>query len=178
MFMEIVELLAERLKQNPDSVGVCGNVFRACPPASEVAVAATEKQLGFNLPQTLRRIYLKVANGGFGPGYGVMGVAGGFADDLGHTVGDLFEVYRRGDPEDPEWNWPERFLPICHWGCVVYSALDCRDEQTAVYLVDVSGKEPGEPMDKIIKLQTDALERWLRDWLEGKDLWASYRSRS
>lgn len=29
-----------------------------------------------NLPETLRKIYLCVANGGFGPGYGVIGVEG------------------------------------------------------------------------------------------------------
>ena len=178
MGMEIVELLAERLKQNPESVDVCGYSFRAYPPASKAAVTATEKQLGFNLPQTLRRIYLEVANGGFGPGFGVMGVTGGFADDLGHTVGDLFEVYRQRDPEDPEWNWPARFLPICHWGCVVYSAVDCNDEKNAVYLVDVSAKEPGEPMEKIIELQTGSLELWLNDWLDGKDLWHRKQSKS
>src|SRR5688572_8509251 len=168
--MEIIPRLAERLKHSSESVDVIGNVFRAYPPASEEAVVATEEQIHFPLPQTLRRIYLTVANGGFGPGYGVMGVLGGFADDLGHTVGDLFEVYRQSDPEDPEWKWPEQFLPICHWGCVVYSAVDCRDEQHAVYLVDVSAKEPGESMDKIIKLQRSSLELWLSDWLDGKDL--------
>lgn len=74
------------------------------------------------------------ANGGFGPGYGVMGVEGGFTDDLGHTVADLFEVYRQPDPEDPTWEWPERFLPICHWGCVVYSGIDCGQNLAPVYL--------------------------------------------
>jgi len=111
-------------------------------------------------------------------GYGVMGVLGGFADDLGHTVGDLFEVYRQRDPEDPEWQWPEQFLPLCHWGCVMYSAVDCRGEQNAVYLVDVSAKEAGEPMDKIIKLQRSSLELWLSDWLDGKDLWPQDPNRS
>ena len=173
MFMEIVQRLAERLKHSRDSVDVIGNLFRACPPASEAAVVATENQLGFGLPQLLRRIYLTVANGGFGPGYGVMGVSRGFTDDLGHTVGELFEVYRQRDPEDPEWKWPERFLPICHWGCVVYSAVDCNDKQYSVYVVDVTAKEPGEPMDKIIKLQRSSLELWFSDWLDGKDLWVS-----
>ena len=169
--MEIVERLAERLKRSRDSVDVVGNVFRACRPASEEAVVSAEIQLGFTLPRLLRGIYLTIANGGFGPGYGVMGVTGGFTDDLGHTVGDLYEVYRQSDPDDPDWKWPERFLPICHWGCVVYSAVDCRDELHAVYLVDVSAKEPGNPMDEIIKLQSASLEHWLSDWLDGKDLW-------
>ena len=168
---ELIDRLAKRLSNNPNSVDVLGNEFRACPPASEQVIIATEKRLGFNLPQILRRIYLNVANGGFGPGYGVMGVEGGFTDDLGNTVADLFESYRRPDPEDPAWYWPERFLPICHWGCVVYSAIDCSQEFSPVYFVDVGVKDTGAPMETIIKLHKPSLELWLGDWLDGRDLW-------
>jgi hypothetical protein len=167
----LVKRLAERLRQHPGSLNVVGNVFHAQPPASEKAVAATEKRMGFGLPLTLRRIYLDVANGGFGPGYGVMGVEGGFADDLGHTVAEVLEIYRTSDPEDPAWKWPERFLPICHWGCIVYSAVDCSREPSPVYLVDIGAKGIGEPMEKILKLHKPSFEDWLRDWLDGKDLW-------
>lgn len=168
---ELVERLAERLRKSPKSLDVVGNEFRACPPASEHSVVAAEKLLGFSLPQTLRRIYLNVANGGFGPGYGVMGVEGGFTDDLGHTVADLFETYRKPDPEDPAWQWPEQFLPICHWGCVVYSAVDCSQPTSPVYFVDVGVKDIGASMETIIKLHKPSFEIWLDDWLNGKDLW-------
>jgi len=76
--MEIVQRLAERVKHSSESVDVIGNVFRAYPPASEEAVGATEKQLGFRLPPSLRRIYLTVANGGFGPWLWSDGCAGWF----------------------------------------------------------------------------------------------------
>jgi hypothetical protein len=167
----LLRRLAERIGQNPSSLDIAGNVFCAHPPASEKAVAATEKRLGFGLPLTLRRIYLNVANGGFGPGYGVMGVEGGFTDDLGQTVADLWEIYRAPYPEDPAWKWPEQFLPVCHWGCVVYSAVDCSREPNPVYLIDVGVKEVGEPMEKIIKLHEPSFEDWLGYWLDGKDLW-------
>jgi hypothetical protein len=168
---DLVKRLKTHLRWNRKTKDPVGGVFRARPPASERDVVATEKRIGFNLPHTLREIYSNVANGGFGPGYGVMGVEGGFTDDMGNTVADLFESYRHSDPEDPTWQWPDRFLPICHWGCVVYSAIDCSGEQSSVYYVDVGVKEPGEPMESIIKLHKPSIEVWLSDWLDGKDLW-------
>jgi len=153
-----------------------GNKFRALPPASEWAVRETEQRLGFTLRPPLRRIYREVANGGFGPGYGVMGVEGGFTDDLGDTVADLYLCYRESSPEDPQWQRPEFLLPICHWGCITSSAVDCSRDSGPVYLVDVQGKEPGEPMDSIIKLHKESLESWLSDWLDGKNLWREFYS--
>jgi hypothetical protein len=41
------------------------------PPVSEDDLALAESQLGFILPSFLRRIYLEVGNGGFGPGGGL-----------------------------------------------------------------------------------------------------------
>lgn len=168
---DVVKRLASRLRWNKESTGVTGHVFRACSPATQKDVAMTEQRLNFGIPATLRQIYLNVANGGFGPGYGVMGVDRGFTDDLGHTVADLFEAYRQPAPDDPTWHWPEKFLPICHWGCIVYSAIDCSQETSPVYWVSVSDKEPGEPMESVIKFHKPSIDEWLSDWLNGKDLW-------
>lgn len=74
---DLIHRLRERLTADPFSRDIMGNRFRASPPASPAAVARAEAALGFALPTTLRAIYLDVANGGFGPGYGVMGVEGG-----------------------------------------------------------------------------------------------------
>src|SRR5260221_11519759 len=49
------------------------------PPASEAQMRKTEQQLGFALPPLLRLLYTHVANGGFGPGYGMIGAIGGFS---------------------------------------------------------------------------------------------------
>lgn len=168
---DLIQRLSERLRQEPESKDVLGNAFRAYPPATQNALTSTERRLGFSLPQTLRKIYLNVANGGFGPGYGVMGVEGGFTDDLEHTVADLYESYRQSDPEDPSWQWPEQFLPICHWGCVIYSVVDCSRSPGPIYFADISVKEPGEPMQTIMHLHKPSFEVWLGDWLDGKDLW-------
>jgi hypothetical protein len=147
-----------------------GRIFRVPHPASNKDLLATEQRLGFRIPYTLRKIYLEVANGGFGPGYGVMGVENGFMDDSGNTVVDLYERYRRPDPEDSTWQWPEYWLPFCYWGCGMYSAIDCCKEPSPVYSIDPSVKEAGEPMESIIRLHKPSIEVWLNDWLDGKNL--------
>jgi hypothetical protein len=50
----------------------------AFSPATEQQLAKTEQQLGFLLPPLLRQLYLQIANGGFGPGYGLIGAIEGF----------------------------------------------------------------------------------------------------
>ncbi len=49
--------------------------------ATACDVEETERILGFPLPELLRALYREVANGGFGPQYGIVGTAGGFESD-------------------------------------------------------------------------------------------------
>jgi len=81
-----------------------------------VVVATVESRLGFGLPPLLRELYTQVGNGGFGPGYGILGLEGGFADPLifdlldpalvgqtqGGTLIDWYFTYRGTDPAMPE----------------------------------------------------------------------------
>jgi hypothetical protein len=128
-------------------------------------LATTEATLQFALPALLRRVYLEVANGGFGPGYGVMGVDGGFTDDRGQTISDAWATYRRAEPGDDAWLWPVTFVPFCYWGCTVYSVVDCAAAGTPVHWVDVGDEA------LIVKPHSATLEAWLLAWLDGQDLW-------
>ena len=62
------------------------------PPATEDQIQETEQQLGFPLPPLLRLLYTEIANGGFGPGFGIAGTPGGFCitnprfDDPDHDI--------------------------------------------------------------------------------------------
>jgi len=47
---------------------------RVSPYATAAEVDAAEVALGFAIPALLRRLYTEVANGGFGPSYGLEGV--------------------------------------------------------------------------------------------------------
>ena len=51
------------------------------PPATPEALDAAEARMGAALPPLLRRLYGEVANGGFGPGSGIIGIEGGWTDD-------------------------------------------------------------------------------------------------
>jgi len=46
----------------------------AFPTATEQPIRETEQQLGFPLPPLLRLLYTQIANGGFGPGTGLLGL--------------------------------------------------------------------------------------------------------
>jgi hypothetical protein len=50
------------------------------PPASSEALAAAEVMLGFHLSALLRRIYEDVADGGFGPAYGIFPIASHYTE--------------------------------------------------------------------------------------------------
>lgn len=61
------------------------------PPTTMAKVDAAEEALGFPIPAILRRLYTEVANGHFGPGYGLVGV-----DDCGtdERRNDIVALYR------------------------------------------------------------------------------------
>jgi len=141
-------------------------------PASAHAVASAETTLGFSLPPLLKSLYRKVGNGGFGPGYAVLGVAGGHLTDEGDTLAELVSVFSTPDPDDPAWAWPAGLVPICHWGCAIYSCVDCMDPDYRVVWFDPNGREQGSEMEAYFMPHRASLESWFTGWLDGDDLWA------
>ena len=61
----------------------------ALVPATAEAVREAEGLVGLPLPPLLRRLYLEVADGGFGPYYGLLGLAAGHSHN-GLTALDLY----------------------------------------------------------------------------------------
>lgn len=55
--------------------------------------------------------------------------------------------------------WPERFLPICTWGCGIDSCLDCN--RGGVYRVSVTKEEA-----RLISLQAPSLEDMFERWVQ------------
>lgn len=141
------------------------------PVATETGIVADETKLGFAIPPLLRQLYLQVGNGGWGPGYGLIGLSGGTRDDTGCTAVEDYVLRRSGsDPDEPNWLWPEGLLPICHWGCAIYSCIDCLQIPAPMILFDPN-------VDK--RSWSDALfpeqlvfEDWIGLWADGADLWA------
>ena len=56
------------------------------PPATPGDIATAEEKIGFHLPELLKEIYQIIGNGGFGPGYGLIGIGDGYRDDILRTV--------------------------------------------------------------------------------------------
>ncbi|WP_158711501.1 SMI1/KNR4 family protein [Streptomyces xylophagus] len=92
------------------------------PPATPEAVTSAEEVIGFSLPPLLRRLYVEVANGGFGPRQGILGVRGGAAQGNFADIADLYQ-----DGPDPSGRIPAGLVLIYDWGCTIWSLVDFRD---------------------------------------------------
>jgi hypothetical protein len=149
-----------------------GAPFDSYPPATSDAVTSAEAQLGFALPLLLRRIYTEVANGGLGPGYGLLGVADGARDDVGNSIVDGYLCSRQHQYEgEPPWIWPEYLLPVCHWGCGIYSCLDCTRIDPAVVLLDPNALDENHAWGDVLYPQMESFQQWITLWADGVDLW-------
>lgn len=155
----------------------------AFPPATEEQLAQSEEILEFSLPPALRALFATVANGGFGPGYGIPGAVGGFGP--GDGVYDIvqgfylfcdesrqvpLEAYAES-PGSQHFNlpndcWPERVLPLCSWGCAMYDFIDA--DTGRICQRDFSDNYPDDPNWQTILTRTElSLEDWLSRWLDG-----------
>ncbi len=115
-------------------------VIETYPPAKPEAIASAESILGFELPELLRQCYLRVGNGGFGPGHGMLGLQDGYPDDLsGACLPELYQYYR----EDSDNPWPERLLPLFVMGCGLIDSIDCSAADFPVVRMD-NGLKPTE----------------------------------
>jgi hypothetical protein len=123
-------------------------------PARAAVVEWAETELGYALPSLLRRLYLEVGNGGFGPGYGILGLQGGHTDDLGSTA---VELYR-------SWRPREGLLPLCHWGCGIYSLVDCRTGDGEMWGFDPN-PVPEDQIDNALYQEGVGLSTWLDRWV-------------
>lgn len=134
-----------------------GAVDRLPPlsPASTRAVAEAEELLAQRLPGLLRTLYLEVGNGGFGPGYGLLGVAGGHADDTKRTAVDYYR--------DEFWPFLQRgLLPICNWGCAIYSYIDVTQPDGPIWGWDPN---PGPTDETALFPSGRNLAQWLSEWV-------------
>jgi hypothetical protein len=134
---------------------------RLYDPASAAALAKAERDLGFTLPPLLRAVYAEIANGGFGPGYGMLGVEGGHTG-YGKTIAGLYNEFRSsGEP----YVWPEGLLPLWEWGCTIWSCLDARTTEGPIVTHEgMTG-------------QTETaytLHSWLEAWVADINLWDEF----
>ena len=131
------------------------------PTASPKAVSDAEKVIGYPLPRLLRRLYLEVANGGFGPASGALGVPG---SEWISDWEDILDVYRAFTTSDPDGLVPEGLIWLVDWGCNIWTLIDCRDSNGWVWGWDPSGSCC---LDHALFPQQVTLVDWLASWLDG-----------
>ena len=141
------------------------------PPVSEKIIQQAEQKLGQPLPQILKILFSSIANGGFGPGYGIVGLDGGHPTDEGDSSVGLYTKYSEADPEDPHWHWPSGLLPFCHWGCAIYSCVDCTTADGQIIWFDPNAHELDETWGMAFRKQGVGIREFLVEWASGKDHW-------
>ena len=168
--------------------------LQGLPPlarATPAQLAAAEVAVGLPFPRLLRRLYTEVADGGFGPGYGLLALAvGGRADGEAPSVraqlgaglpndeigagfptreqsiettglGILANPVRRWAPIGDE---PTTLLAVCHWGCGIYSLVDTATDDGRMWAFDPN--PVSDPRDGVFALDHN-LAGWLARWIDG-----------
>jgi hypothetical protein len=141
---------------------------RALPaPATTDQVAAAERRFGVALPPLLRRLYLEVANGGFGPGPGLLGVSGGWRSIKGRSMEQLYDEMLEAREENRRWIWPPALIPIVDYDGP-FAAIDASTPEGRVVEFDFEELD-GEGRDggwsSAFQEQAVSLEAWLQAWV-------------
>ncbi|MBV9070685.1 MAG: SMI1/KNR4 family protein [Acidobacteria bacterium] len=134
------------------------------PVATDQELSDAEQRLGRTLPPLLRRIYREVGNGGFGPGFGMIGVGSGHKNPLGF---DLVQNYRSLSAED-SW-WPDWLVPLFDWGCASFTCLDLDGGELKRSIPDFDGGDD-EPDNVLFLFEEKSLAAYLTRWLAGEQL--------
>jgi hypothetical protein len=138
------------------------------PPATPDQLAAAEGRLGVRLPPLLRRLLLELANGGFGPGPGILGVTGGWTTDHGKAIEDLHAQMLDATTENPRWIWPPALVPLVDLSGV-FACTDASTPAGRMIEFDFEELDEGGPDAGWSRAFTEvapSLEAWLDAWLE------------
>ncbi|MFJ4512462.1 DUF4240 domain-containing protein [Streptomyces sp. NPDC088816] len=128
------------------------------PPATPEDVAAIEREVRHPMPQLLRRLYLEVANGGFGVWQclSLTDTGNWYSDEQ-----DMIEAYRRFSSKDgTDAPAPAGIIPLMDRGCCMWTMIDFSTAEGRIWDWD--------PNDCCVLVPTTlSFARWLTGWLEG-----------
>jgi hypothetical protein len=114
-------------------------------------VDEVEAVVGHPLPPLLRRLYLEVADGGFGPFGGIVGAG---AEEL-----DGYAEWLESEPDLDEPPPPPRgVFFFCDFGCSMWALLDCRHPEGQIWWWEEGDRR---------KLDL-TFPQWLQAWLDGR----------
>ncbi|WP_425147680.1 SMI1/KNR4 family protein [Deinococcus sp.] len=126
------------------------------PPATHAAWHSAEEALGYPLPDLLGRMYSEVGDGQFGPGYGLLALTAHTTSTAGMVPSAL--AWRS------EFGFDRAWLPLCYWGCTVYSFLEVSSGR--VGMIDVGIEDDLQ----VVQWQAASLGDFLQAWMDGHEL--------
>ena len=180
---ELMRRLQERIRRSPAVEGdawcvhtnEAGEVLpprRPDPPLPLQAVEEFEREFGFRLPTLVRRLYTEVADGGYGPAWGIHRLWSPPGTDFTRwweqpmSVEAWYRFYqweRQHDEASGYWqHWPEPSIRFCEVGCNISICIDCSTDAGRVFKDDPN---LGDAPDCLIPA-ADSVEEWLSEWLE------------
>ena len=126
-------------------------------PASAEDVTRFELIVGHPMPELLKRVYLEVANGGFGPSK-VLSLT-----DTGKWFGDRADIAMAYDDfaADPDHPLPPGIVPLMNRGCAMWTLIDFRTADGQMWDWDPNLcclPHALAPLEQ-------SLAQWLTDWL-------------
>jgi len=175
MWDETVARVIER-RANPATRISGASQVALVPPVDEVAIRAAEHALGFALPAFLKKLYTSVGNGGFGPGFGLVGLQGGYVS-ADHSLVDWYHSVRAADRAE-DTQWPHQVVPICDWGCLIFSCVDCSSAEGRVLAYHAgeltwdASREHVLSYERAFAPTHDGVAAFFDDWARGVDLWS------
>ena len=89
------------------------------PPAPAQAVAEFEAAVGAPMPRLLKRIYVEVADGGFGRGGEALSLT-----DTTYSFSDSPRLVREYRSWSQRPHHPPTVVPLLTWGCAIWSFVD------------------------------------------------------
>jgi hypothetical protein len=160
----LIRRLQERIRSEPTvAMAVCPPI-RRLPPVSIQTIAEAEARLGFPLPLLVRDLYTQVADGGYGPRYGVIQLAG-------HPYTLVESRLRMNEEAVAEWVRPEQLVEFVNWGCLYFSGIDCSHPSCPVFFYDHDRAVGNATLVNCLFPESDSLVEWLSAWLAGANLW-------
>ncbi len=152
------------------------------PSVSKEQIREAEGSLDFPLPPFLRYLYTDIANGGFGPGMGLYGIATSFGSDydvsFDSSIAGFYRFLMREQtidlteypPENLEateqkfWRfplgtWPRYILPLSDMGC---ARIACVDKESQMFL-EVAVEQGDMGLVQLGWTFEEWIERWLND---------------
>jgi hypothetical protein len=129
------------------------------PVATESELQAGEAVLGARLPHAMRRIYAEIADGGFGPGSGLL------------ALRDAIAAYQelRAEPAGPTGQaWPEGLLPLREYE-PGYDGVDIASGHIIAWDPEELTERSGDrAWQRSFSDLAPSIDVWLGEWLAAK----------